>query len=316
MRTLIRSGFWTFVAFIVAIGAVHAELRIATYNLDNYLVMDRHVNNRWRPAYPKPENEKVIVRQTILQTDPDILALQEMGSLDFLEELRADLAGQGMHYSYAVHMQGEDSDRHLALLSKIPPRSVVKHTDLDFKYMDRRERVKRGMLEASFEDAEGKLFKVFLVHLKSKWTDEPKDPESKLRRVREAEACRNRIIERTHELGLTNYLVLGDFNDHPRSSTMRRFYRRGDKEIGSLVPASDSRGDVWTYYYEKEASYARVDNIVVSNQLAPQIKTGQARIVDMPGAMVGSDHRMVYLDLGLGIQTAVQDAEANSTKAN
>ncbi|MEO0510425.1 MAG: endonuclease/exonuclease/phosphatase family protein [Verrucomicrobiota bacterium] len=291
------------------------SLRVATYNLNNYLVMDRHVDNRWRPSYPKPENEKVIVRQNILRHAPDILALQEIGPLEFLEELRADLAREGLHYTYAVHLEGPDPDRHLALLSKLPPKDVKKHTDLDFKYLEGRERVKRGMLEVAFDPGNGDVFKVFVVHLKSRYTVHKEDPDSELRRLREAEACRNRIVERTREIGKDRFMVVGDFNDHPDSATMRRFYRRGDLDIGSLLPASDSRGDVWTYYYKKHGQYSLVDGFVLSDELFSDVNTGRAHIVDTPGTMIGSDHRMIYLDLDRGnsLQTAGHGSESSST---
>jgi hypothetical protein len=220
-----------------------------------------------------------------------------MGAAEFLDELRADLALEGLKYEYVVHLDGPDPVRHLALLSKLPPLEVVRHTDLDFKYFDRRERVKRGMLEVSFEQENGERFKLFVVHLKSKYTDDENDPDSHLRRTREAEACRNRIVERTFDLGVTRFLVAGDFNDHPVSAPMRRFYSRGDLEIGSLVPASDSRGEVWTYFYQKQAQYSLVDGFVASAEMLPLIKEGKGHIVDSSGVLKGSDHRMVYLDL-------------------
>ena len=273
------------------------ELRVATYNLNNYLVMDRQVGAHWRPSYPKPEGQKAIIRQIIKEVSPDVLVLQEMGSVDFLEELRADMAREGVHYDYAVHMRGDDSDRHLAVLSRRIPRDVVKHKDLDFKYFDGREVVKRGMLEMSFDLANGESFQLFNVHLKSRYTNRKEDEQSSLRRVREAEACRDRIVERTYERGAKNFLIVGDFNDHPASATMRRFYRRGALEIGSLVPAADRRGEHWPYCYEKESRYESVDGFVASPALMPRIKAGRAQIVDSPEALTGSDHRMIYLDL-------------------
>lgn len=274
-----------------------AGLRLATYNLRNYLVMDRYLEGRWQPAYPKPEKEKAIARRVIRESEPDILALQEMGPQPFLDELRADLAKEGLEYPHVIHLSGPDSERHLALLSKVAPLEVVQHTDLDFKYFDRREQVKRGLLELSFEAADGELFKLFVVHLKSKYTDEKADPESQLRRTREAEACRNRIVERTFDLGVDRFLIAGDFNDHPDSGPLRRFYVRGDLEIGRLVPAGDSRGEVWTHYFERRGQYSRVDGFVASAEMFPLIEGGRGKIVDSRGALDGSDHRMVFLDL-------------------
>jgi endonuclease/exonuclease/phosphatase family metal-dependent hydrolase len=255
------------------------------------------VDGRWRPSYPKPEREKTIIRQIIKEVSPDVLVLQEMGSIAFLDELRADMAREGILYDYWAHMEGADQNRYLAVLSKRAPKAVLKHKDLNFKYFEGREVVKRGMLEMTFELTCGTKFQLFALHLKSRYTDKKEDLQSNLRRVREAEACRNRIIERTHDLGADKYLIVGDFNDHPSSATVRRFYRRGNLEIGALVPAADSRGELWTYFYEKESRYESVDGFVASSAFMPMIKSRRAKIVDSLGAITGSDHRMVYLDL-------------------
>ncbi|CAA6676917.1 endonuclease/exonuclease/phosphatase family protein [Lentimonas sp. CC6] len=297
MRLMLSQLYLCCLGLLCLCSASAESVRLATYNLNNYLVMDRHVGAVWRPSYPKPEAEKAIIREVIKGSLPDVLALQEMGTLPFLEELRADLAQDGVHYPYAIHMEGVDEVRHLAVLSKLPPVEVVKHEDLDFKYIDGRELVKRGMLEVSFGRSDGSRFKLFVVHLKSRWTDVKADPDSQLRRTREAEACRNRIVERTYDMGVADFIIAGDFNDHPGSGTLRRFYQRGRLKIGALVPASDSRGEQWTYYYHKQVVYSLVDGFVVSGSLSPQIEAGDGHIVDIPGALIGSDHRMVYLDL-------------------
>ena len=297
MRRFLCLVFCCFITLKLLPVLVGEELRVASYNLDNYLVVDRYVGERWRPAYPKPEKEKTIIRQIIKEVSPDVLVLQEMGPIAFLEEFRADMAREGIYYEYFVHMEGADEDRHLAVLSKCAPKAVLEHKDLNFKYFEGREVVKRGMLEMTFELTCGTKFQLFALHLKSRYTDMKEDPQSSLRRAREAEACRNRIVERTLDQGTDNYLIVGDFNDHPSSSTMRRFYRRGKLEIGAFVTAADSRGELWTYFYERESRYESVDGFVVSSALMPKIKAGRAQIVDNPGVLTGSDHRMIYLDL-------------------
>lgn len=274
-----------------------ASVRIATYNLRNYLIMDRYFDGQWRPEYPKPEREKSALRGVIGEISPDILVLQEIGGNGFLEELRTDLAREGTRYAFSVLMEGPDTDRHVAVLSNIEPEAIKQHSDLDFKYFEGRERVKRGLLELSFSLPDGHSFKLFAVHLKSRFTDRKDDEQSELRRTREAEACRNRIIERTLESGLDAFLIAGDFNDHPNSPTQRRFLRRGDLEIGTLVPATDSRGELWTYHYAKEARYELVDGFVASASMLARIENRQGHIADLPGALGGSDHRMVFLDI-------------------
>ena len=280
-----------------AYGETGDSIRIATYNLRNYLVMDRYFDGQWRPAYPKPEAEKTVIRRVITEVAPDILVLQEIGGAQFLEELRADLERDGLLYEHAVLMQGLDEERHVAVLSNLLPQDIRQHSDLDFKYFDGRELVKRGLLEVSFSLPDATRFKLFALHLKSRFTDRKDDPQSELRRTREAEACRNRIVERTIEIGFEHYLVAGDFNDHPDSSTMRRFQKRGDLELGSLVEAWDRRGELWTYHYAKEARYELVDGFFASLAMHALIQGGQGGVVDSPDALKGSDHRMVFLDI-------------------
>ncbi len=273
------------------------SVRIATYNLENYLIMDRYTDSVWRKSYPKPESEKAVIRKVIRQTAPDILILQEIGPLPFLKELKADLIQEGIEYSHLAHMQGDDSVRHLAVLSKVALVEVVRHRDLKIRYQKERSLVKRGMLELSFAQPDGTVFKLFVVHLKSRWTTVKSDLQSLERRTLEAEACRNRIIERTLDLGITDFIIAGDFNDHPRSAPLKRFYQRGDLEIGTLVPAFDSRGERWTHYYGREVVYSLVDGFIASKPIFPRIENQHGHIVDTPSVLEGSDHRMVYLDV-------------------
>ena len=196
-------------------------VRLATYNLRNYLSMDRHIEGLWRQDYPKPEHEKKIVRDIIKEVSADIIALQELGDIFYLEELRSDLQLDGLDYPYLVHMKGEDDLRHIGILSKIKPFEVRKHTDLNFKY----------------------------------------------------------------------------FNDHPGSSCFRRFESKGNTMISELLYSSDSRGELWTYFYEREAIYSTVDGFFISTMLDTLADVGVGRIVDSYSPMQGSDHRAVYVDI-------------------
>jgi len=54
---------------------------------------------------------------------------------------------------------------------------------------------------------------------------------------------------------------------------------------------------VWTYFYAKHGQYSLVDGFVASAAMLPLIRDGRGQIADAPGALEGSDHRMVYVDL-------------------
>ena len=113
-------------------------LRVATYNLRNYLITDRVTESGWRPNYPKPEVEKAAIRKAIIEVDPDVILLQELGPEAFVKELQADLALEGLDYTFAYVGEGNDPVRHLGVLSKREPLEVILHRDLDFKYFDER----------------------------------------------------------------------------------------------------------------------------------------------------------------------------------
>ena len=282
------------------LSGIEKNIRIASYNLQNYLVMDRRVNDKWRPNYPKPEIEKRSLRQAILAAQPDIIAVQEIGSDQMLRELQQDLQREGLHFKYREILEGADPERKIAILSKLPLNNVIKHCDLDFKYLQGRKNVSRGLLEATVKLNNKIECQLFVVHLKSRWTVTKEDPEAAVQRTREAEACRNRIIARTEDKNKPYYVIIGDFNDHPNSAAFRRFDHRGKLKISDLLPLSDSRGEVWTYFYRKEATYTQVDAIMASPNLFRCFKSGG--IIDALKPLEGSDHRLIYADFNFSRQ--------------
>lgn len=271
------------------------SIRIASYNLNNYLIMDRRVDGTWMRQYPKPELEKQSIQAILLQVQPDILVVQEIGGAAFLNELCDDLSRAGLEYPHSILMEGSDTVRQTAVLSRFKPRYINKHDDLEYAYFDRKERLKRGLLEVGF--VQGIPFTLFSVHLKSRFSKDKRDRLSAQWRLKEAEVCRNRILKRVDTKKINHYCIIGDFNDNPNSAVMRRFYKRGDRVIGRQLLAEDSRGETWTYLYEKERVYSTVDGFVLSPELFNYVDLGSATIWDRPEAELGSDHRLVYFDL-------------------
>lgn len=284
--------------------ALRAEtLTIATYNVQNYCLADRMVDGTYRQAYPKPEAEKQALRAAIRALDADVLAIQEMGTKAFLEELQRDLAADGMKYPHAELLEADDKDRHVAVLSRRPFTAVGRHTDLTFSYFKNKEPVKRGLLEVRFKTEAGELT-LFVVHLKSRFTDRDDDPLSAQRRLGEAVAVRDRVLKIFPEPAKARYLLVGDCNDSAASRPLRSLVKRGDTEIFVRVPAFDSRGEVWTHYYRKEQIYSTVDHVLVSPALKPAVASGSAKILDLPEVSLASDHRPVVVKLELVAEPA------------
>jgi endonuclease/exonuclease/phosphatase family metal-dependent hydrolase len=265
-------------------------LTLATYNLENYTLADRLVEDVYRQDYPKPEAEKAALRRVLHQLDVDVLALQEVGGEPFLTELRRDLRSEGLDYPYASVLNGADPDRKIAVLSKRPFTQVTHHADLTFKYFAATARVKRGLLEVRLNSACGEVT-VFVAHLKSRFTERADDPSSAMQRSGEAVAIRDRILTRFPQPAGAAFLIVGDFNEGRTSRPLKALLTRGQTTLTEWLPAADGRGHVWSHFYRREDSYSRVDHILVSPGLRPRVRTGAGRIHDSPEVGQASDHR-------------------------
>lgn len=276
------------------------RLRIASWNVRNYLVTDRWVEDRYRTEYPKPEQEKQAMWSILKEVNPDILLIQEMGNEPFLLELQRDLKREGVDYPYIMLATGTaDKVRHLALMSKLPLVVQKVHTDLDFRYYGQSSQVLRGLQEVVIDRYEQPLV-VMNVHLKSRYTDNSNDPQSARRRQGEARVTRDRIFSEYPPQANHWLLIAGDFNDHPNSSPVKHFLKRGKVTLMERVQLQDSRGERWTHFYAYQESYSSVDHILVSPALAPFIVEGSGRIYDrLPYSNTASDHRLVCVDLEL-----------------
>lgn len=301
VRSLCLASF-ALLVFVLPLGA--DLIRIATYNVENYLVMDRSINGAWRPGYPKSEASKEALRSVIAAVSPDVLALQEMGPEPFFRELQRDLAADGLDYPHTYLLAGNDEERHVAVLSRLPFTEVHAHTDMTFPYFEGRERIKRGLLEVVFETG-GERWSLFVLHLKSKWSEWPEDPQAQRKRTGEATAARNRILDRHDPESGSLYLIAGDFNDTRATAPLRRFLSRGSVQISQIIRAADSRGHTWTQHWERQGLYSRVDFLLASPALLERVVEGSGHIYDGQGYREASDHRMVWADFDLGTQATL-----------
>ena len=285
-------------AIHLLVSVAPAAITVAAFNVENYTLADRMVDGVFRSAYPKPEAEKAAVRQVIAGINPDIVAVEEMGTQPYLEDFRRELKRTGQDFPHRVLLEAGDPDRHVALLSKFPFKEVRRHAKVPIKYFGRPDFVKRGVLEVIFATTEGDL-SVFVVHLKSKRTDRKEDPEGAVQRAAEAEAVRDLVLSRYPDPAKGKFLVVGDWNDTRSTRPVRALQKRGDTVIGDLVPATDARGEVWTHSFRREDTYTRIDYLMVSPALKLFVEGGRGKVHDGPGALQGSDHRAVYLTLKL-----------------
>lgn len=290
------------------------ELRIATYNLENYTTAGRLVGDDYLRDYPKPEAAKRALHSVIAELRADILAVQEMGPAPYLEELQHDLAALGLAYPFAYLIEAADPDRHIAILSRIRPKAVNRYTHLGLVSQGAKDLVKRGAAEVVVETDRGDV-SLWVVHLKSRFTVKPSDPDSALQRAAESVAIRDLILRRHPNPASTRFLIVGDFNDGKTRRPVRAMETRGSRVIATLLDAADSRGERWTHFFRREETYERVDHILVSPALMPLVERSRygepiARIYDGDGVTRASDHRPVVVALQLRPLRTRADAKA------
>ncbi len=275
-------------------------LTVASWNVRNYLVMNRNLEGVYRPDYPKPESEKTAVRAMIRIVNPDILLLQEMGGEEFVNELRQDLLSEGCDYPYWAVLKREGQTRAMAVLSREAWVGIRLLDMIDFKYFDEREKVRRGLMEIYFE-TDGCAWTLFGVHLKSRITNLKVDPDAGIFREREARAVRDYIRKQYPQNEQSRYLIMGDFNDSIDSAPVQRFLKAGDEKLAQEVDLMDTRGERWTYHEAKTRTYQQIDYAIaskgwdsVSAKLRGYIQDENA---NLPFA---SDHRMVVVKIEWG----------------
>lgn len=259
----------------------------------NHRVQDRAVDGRWRPDWPKPEAELEAARATLRAADADIVALQELGSAAELAEWRATLDFAGLAYPHAVFAPGADG-RGVAVLSRATPLASRVRDDLRALLPNGPEPLRRTVLEVDFPSSDGR-WTLVVIHLKSRLTEDPDDPEGNRRRLAEARAVRRLIDARRRGEPAARIVVAGDWNDLPGSPALQAILGAGPRPGLVRLDARDSRGHAWTWRSTRRGQYAAYDHVALSATW-PRVETSRAIILDEPPDS-GSDHRLVLARL-------------------
>src|SRR5258708_7672342 len=174
--------------FLGASNLAAEHFRVATYNLENYL--DQPTETRSKVKSPEA---KAKIRESISALNPDVIALEEMGTTNALLELRSSLRADGVDFPYWEHVAGADSNIHVAVLSKFPIIARHPHTMDNFLLDGRRFRVSRGFAEVDIRARTNFTFTLIAAHLKSR-RPVPQADEAELR-LQEAKVLRGIIDE-------------------------------------------------------------------------------------------------------------------------
>ncbi len=268
----------------------------ASYNVQNYLPMDRRQNEQKVIGAPKPEAEIAAVIKVIKEVRPDVLGLIEMGDETTLEDLQHRLKIAGFDYPHREWVKGADEDRHVCLLSRFPIVRRDSVNDLPIEINGRLERMNRGILDVTLEVNPSYRLRVVGAHLKSR-RPVPEYDEA-LMRAKEAWFLRDHVSKILLSLPQTNLLLFGDFNDTKNEYPIRTLIgRKGSQMHMADLPLKDSRGELWTHFWKTADAYSRIDYIMASRALEPEIVRSRSGVNDSPFWNEASDHRAIYVTI-------------------
>jgi len=194
-------------------------LKIATYNVENLFDLQRsgheykeyipYTKSNWNDTNYKIKLKNIA--KVIKEINADIIALQEIESLQALKDLRYTLKRKGLYYQYYKIANLKATTIKVAILSKIP--FVYTHeiaVTASYRY--------RNILEAKFKINNEDVY-ILVNHWKSK-----AGPESM--RIVSAKKLKKRIQELgTHK----NIIALGDFNsDYKEYEIFKRKRKHND----------------------------------------------------------------------------------------
>ncbi|MFM7180601.1 MAG: endonuclease/exonuclease/phosphatase family protein [Verrucomicrobiales bacterium] len=256
-----------------------------SYNLKNYLTMERGSSEK-----PKPENEIKAVIAMITDVKPDILGVCEIGTKEDLLDLQKRLKEAGLDLPNADLCDGPDAYRSLGLLSRYPIVSTNHQTNLSYQMAGQTFPYNRGIHDAIVEPAPGYRLHLLGTHLKSKRPVDEGD---------EAEMRRNESrLLRKHIEGImaaepdTNLLVYGDMNDTKNTDVILDLKgKEGRPDHLYDLWLRDRFGFTWTHYWITADEYARIDYILYTKSLAPEILKQDSYVHHAPEWFTASDHR-------------------------
>jgi endonuclease/exonuclease/phosphatase family metal-dependent hydrolase len=276
----------------------NGQITFCSYNLKNYLRMERFVGGKRTEGVGKSEKEIAAVVKFIADIHPDILGVCEIGAEDELRDLQARLKAAGLDLPELEAAHGGDPTRQLGLLSRFPIVARNSQTELRYRIGDQIFPVQRGFLDATVRVRKGFELRCVGVHLKSK--REIPEVDQKLMRRNEAHLLRQHTESILKEKPDTRLLLYGDFNEDKAEASIVEIEGVSGMELSmDRINLKDSHGEAWTHYWEFQDLYSRFDYFFVSRPLEPYVDKRKSHIYDVPNFYSGSDHRPIVMKIDL-----------------
>jgi len=266
---------------------------VASYNVENYLKMERKVDGKTVPDAPKPEQEIAAVIDVVKEINPDILGIVEMGDEKTLDEFRARLKAAGLDYPHKEWVRGTDAARHVALLSRFPIVARNSRDEVPFELNGKQMRVGRGILDVTVKLADNFSLHLVGAHLKSR--REVPDLDQVAMRAKEAWYLREHLDKILQANPEEKLLLFGDMNDTKNEYPIKELLgsTRDPLRMKDLF-LTDYYGYRWTHYWSSADIYSRIDYLMVSQALWPDINMDKSGISSSRIWYKASDHRAIF----------------------
>lgn len=277
---------------------VSRTVTFCSYNLKNYLKMERQSKGVSTTAIGKPEKETAAVVRFLHEIKPDILGICEIGSEEDLLDLQSRLNVTGIDLPYHELSHGGDPVRGLGFLSKFP--IIERHSQTELKYRIGEDifPVQRGFLDVTVQLRTGYNLRCVGAHLKSK--REVPEADQMLMRRNEAHVLRQHLESILRDKPETKLLLYGDFNENKHEAAIAEIEGASGMELSmNNVRLRDSHGETWTHYWEMADLYSRFDYCFVSRPLQSYVDKKRSYIFDSADYYDGSDHRPIVLKIDL-----------------
>ncbi|GEP45833.1 hypothetical protein BGE01nite_51240 [Brevifollis gellanilyticus] len=270
------------------------QYTFCSYNVRNWLKMERFEEGKTAPAAGKPEEEKRRVVEILMKIHPDVLGVCEMGTDEDVQDLQKRLKKAGIDLPHVERGHGGDPTRSLALLSRFPIKARNSQTDLTYKLGEQTFPMQRGILDATVELHADLQVRFLGVHLKS--MREVDEADQALMRRNEAHLLRNHIDKILAQNTQTRILCYGDFNEHRNEPSISAIIgsRASDAYMMDLL-LRDVNDQVWTHFWDAADSYARLDYVFTSRAMRPYIDLRNCRVHHERDFITASDHRPLVI---------------------
>ena len=270
-------------------------IKVAFYNLKNYLAMDRRVDGELVLDAPKPDREVKHLLEGLTQIKADILGVCEIGDASYLKDFQNRLKKRGLDYPHTELLKAKSGfDRNLALLTRFPIVERNSRDDYTYRIFEDKFPFQRGVLDATIQVNADYQLRCVVLHLKSK-RDVPEADQSVMR-LNEAQLARIHLDKIFRNHPDANLLVIGDLNEDRHEAPVKALQGYfGGRGYLSPVPLSDQYGFRWTHHWSYADSYSRFDYALVSRGITGEVDRKNSFIHHWPNWDDASDHRPLVI---------------------